>query len=155
MAPGPACSSVATCDTTVSPLPETCAPTRPARSASRTPGFEFEGMAARETNAKRSGASPAPLFVGERLDHLFGDVDALARIHDGILQDQVELLGLGDLQDDLVRALLESRKLLVPAQVHVFAKLALRALQIAREVGEIALLVAAIVFRHRRAVLVE
>src|SRR5439155_576246 len=83
-----------------------------------------------------SGAPPPPLFVGERFDHLFGDVDALARIHDGILQNQVELLGLRDLQDDLVRTLLESRELLVSPQVDVFAKFALPSLQNAREVRE-------------------
>ena len=38
-----------------------------------------------------------PLLVGERLDHLFGDIDLLAREHHGILQDQVEFLRLGDL----------------------------------------------------------
>ena len=61
-----------------------------------------------------------------------------------ILQDQVELLGLGDLLDHLVRALLDARELLVAPQVEVLAKLALRALQVARQIGEVALLVAAI-----------
>ena len=62
----------------------------------------------------------------------------------GILQDEVELLGLGDLLDHLVRALLDARELLVAAQVQVLAELALRALQVARQVGEVALLVAAL-----------
>src|SRR6266550_2527623 len=155
MVPGPAWSRVATRDITVSPSPESSAPTRPARSASRTPRFEFEGIAAEKPKCEARRASPAPLFVGERFDHLFGDIDALARIHDGILQDQVELLGLGNLQDDLVRALLESCELLVSPQVHVFAKLSLSALQITRKIREITLFVAAIIFRHRCAVLVE
>ena len=76
-------------------------------------------------------------------------------IHDRVLQDQVELLGLGDLLDHLVRALLHARELLVAAQVQVLAELALRALQVARQVGEVALLVAALGLGHRRAVLVE
>src|SRR5947207_5440881 len=159
MAPGPACSSVATCETTVSPSPERVASTRRARSASCT-GSDIDVSQCRHHKAGSFKWVSDPirrrtLFVGERLDHLFGDVDALARVHDGILQDQVELLGLGNLQDDLVRALLESRELLVSPQVDVLAKLALPALEIAREVGEITLLVAAIIFRHRRAVLVE
>ena len=85
-----------------------------------------------------------PLLVGERLDHLLGDVDALARAHNRVLQDQVELLGLGDLLDHLVRALLDARELLVAAQVQVLAELALGALDVAGEVGEVALLVAAV-----------
>ena len=77
------------------------------------------------------GGAPArrrapPLLVGERLDHLLGDVDLLAREDDRVLQDQVELLGLGDLLDHLVRALLDARELLVAAQVEVLAELALR-----------------------------
>src|SRR5690348_16537287 len=49
----------------------------------------------RETRGRRR----ARLLVGERLDHLVGDVDPLARVHHGVLQDQVELLALGDLLD--------------------------------------------------------
>jgi hypothetical protein len=43
----------------------------------------------------------ACLLVGERLDDLVGDVDPRARKHHRILQDQVELLLLGNLLDDL------------------------------------------------------
>ena len=79
----------------------------------------------------------------------------LAREDHRILQDQVEFLGLGDLHQDLVRALLHRRQFLVAAQVDVLAELALHALQVARLVGEVALLVAPLGLAHRRAVLVE
>ena len=46
-------------------------------------------------------------------------------------------------------------QLLVLAQVQVLAELALRALQVTRHVGEIALLVAPVGLGHRRAVLVQ
>src|SRR5207245_8634477 len=68
----------------------------------------------------------------EGLDHLVGDVDARAR-EDGILEDDVVLLLLGDLADHAVRRLHHLGELLVPALVQVLAELALLALEIAVE----------------------
>src|SRR5512143_2538843 len=123
---GPADSSVATRSTATAPSPSSVAPTRDASSD--------------RSMARASG--PIGLLVGERLDHLLGDVDLLARVDDGVLDDQVELLGLGDLLDHLVGSLLDARELLVAPQVRVLAELALRALEVAREVGGVALAVA-------------
>jgi hypothetical protein len=76
-----------------------------------------------------------------------GDVDARAREH-RLLDDQVELLLLGDLVDDARGALLQARELLVAAQVEVLADLALQPLEVAADVGELALLLAARGLRH-------
>src|ERR1700688_4379928 len=80
------------------------------------------------------------LFVGERLDHPVGDVDARTGINDRLLDDQVKFLVGSDLLNDLVRTLLHCSQLFVLAQIEVFAKLPLHSLQIAAHVGEIALL---------------
>src|SRR5215470_17344635 len=104
--PGPADSSVATCETRTDPSPSTTAPTSCASSErdGDTGGLRWEATAA---------GAPGPvgrlesLLVGERLDHLLGDVDFLAGKDDRILQYQVELLGFRDLLDDLVRAILD------------------------------------------------
>src|SRR5258705_13231926 len=74
----------------------------------------------------------------ERPDHPLGDVDARAAVH-GILQDEVELLLLGDLVDDAVGLLDHLRELLVAPLVEVLAELALLALEIAVQVAELAL----------------
>src|SRR5882672_6144146 len=77
----------------------------------------------------------------ERLDHPVGDVDARTAV-DVVLQDQVELLLLGDLVDHPVRLLHHLRQLLVAALVEVLAELALLALELAIELTELALAVA-------------
>src|SRR5512140_1978794 len=73
--------------------------------------------------------SQGGLLVRQGLDDLVGDVDARAR-EDGLLDDEVELLLLGDLVDDARRTLLDAGELLVAAQVEVLADLALDALEV-------------------------
>src|SRR5918911_1600020 len=90
----------------------------------------------------------------EGLDHLVGDIDARAR-EDGVLEDDVELLLLGDLPDDAVRLLDHLRELLVAALVQVLAKLALLPLEVAVQLAELALLRAPLRFAHRHRVLLE
>src|SRR3954465_3536782 len=119
MAPGPADSSESTWVTVSVPSPSSTAPVRSARSASRHPGGAATGRDCGDmANCPRLEVNR--LLVGERLDHLFGDIDALAGEHDGVLQDEVELLGLGHLLDHLVRPLLHPGKLFVAAKVKVF-----------------------------------
>src|SRR5579864_6223171 len=181
MSRGPACSSVATRSTTIAPSPSTCAPTIRAKSArvidvlprlrlsplrcSPRGRCSRPGAALRRSYRRTRAMTPSwrarcarperTLLVRQRLDHLVGDVDALAGVNDGVLQDQVELLGGGDLLDHLVRAFLDAGELLVAAQIEILAELALHPLQVARLVREIALLVAPLGIGHRRAVLVE
>src|SRR5688572_8332158 len=69
----------------------------------------------------------------QRLDHLVGDVDARADVSRHLLEDDVELLLLGDQADDAVRLLHHLRELLVAPLVEVLAELALLALEIAVE----------------------
>jgi len=89
------------------------------QAARRVRGLRHAGC---RSGIWQAGAGPAEaLLVGERLDHLFGDVDALARVDDRVLQDQVEFLGFGNLDDDLVRAFLDARQLFVAAEVGVLA----------------------------------
>src|SRR5438067_3732244 len=90
----------------------------------------------------------------ERLDHLVGDVDARAG-EDGVLEDDVVLFLLGDLADDAVRLLHDLRQLLVAPLVQVLAELALLPLEIAVQVGELALAVAPLRLAHRDAVLLQ
>ena len=59
----------------------------------------------RSRRARHRSRRPQPLLGAlgvERLDHLVGDVDACGLDEDGLLQDQVVLLGLEDLLDDLL-----------------------------------------------------
>src|SRR5664279_1917403 len=90
----------------------------------------------------------------ERLDHLVGDVDLRAP-EDGLLENQVVLLGLEDLLDDAVRALDNGRELLVLALAQVFLELAALPLQLAVLVDELALAPRALRFGEGRRVLVE
>src|SRR5262245_11714485 len=90
----------------------------------------------------------------ERPDHLVGDVDARAREH-RVLEDDVELLLLRDLADDAVRKLHHLGELLVPPLVQVLPELALLPLEVAVEVGEFALAVAALRLAHGDGVAVE
>src|SRR5690348_9189709 len=146
----PAPSSVATRSTTTLPSPSSVAPVNRASSESGLPADSRNDCIVR---AARTGR--ATLLVGERLDHPVGDVDALARVDDRILEDQVVLLVGGDLLDHLVRALLYARELLVAPQVQVLAEFALHPRQVARLVRKVPLLVAAVGFGHRRAVAIE
>src|SRR5258706_4113635 len=88
----------------------------------------------------------------ERLDHPVGDVDARAGVY-GILEDDVELLLLGNLPDDAVGVVDDLRQLLVAPLVAVLAQLAQLALVVAVHLAEVALLGAALVLVHRHRVL--
>src|SRR5437763_9387157 len=123
MCPGPAESMVAT--------PVSGAATSPTASPP-----------SRATISRRVSVGTPASLGREGLDDLLGDVDAPAR-EDRLLQDQVELLLLGDLVDHARRALLHLGELLVAAHVEVLAHLALLALEIAADVGEPPFLVAA------------
>src|SRR5512139_1464754 len=137
--PGPARSSEPTWRISVAGSPATRPPSRAAICASVSgPPMSFCGR----------------LAGFQRLDHLVGDVDARIRVR-GFLEDDVVLLGLGDLPDDAVRLLDDLRQLLVAPLVDVLAVLALLALEIAVDVVEVALLGAALRLRHRHAVLLE
>src|SRR5271169_4975393 len=101
IAPSPALSSGATRSITTSPSPASSEPQRAASSRREIPTACGEPMGVRAAPPNQ-----ARLLVGERLDHLVGDVDPRARKHDRILQYQVEFFQLGNLLDDLVRPLL-------------------------------------------------
>src|SRR5213075_809566 len=139
---GPAYSSVARRTISIAPSPSSVAPVRAASSD-------------RSMGAQRLRKMPTRLLVGERLDHLFGDVDLLARVDDRVLDDEIELLGFGDLLDHLVRAILNGGELLVAPEIQVLAEFPLRAREITREVGEVSFAIAALGLGHRNAVLFE
>src|SRR5262245_42697397 len=92
----------------------------------------------------RENKSLAALGV-ERLDHLLGDVDAIAG-EASVPEYQVVLLGLEDLLDDLVGALDDGSELLVLALVQVFLEFAAPALDLAVLVDQLALPAAALGF---------
>src|SRR3990172_2995818 len=73
----------------------------------------------------------------------------------GFLEDDVVFLRLGDLADDAVRLLDHLPEFLVAARVHVLPILTLLALELAVEIGEVALLVAALRLGHREPVLLQ
>jgi hypothetical protein len=118
-------------------------------------GPACSSVATRSTMIAPSPSTRAPTIRARSARVLVGDVDALAGVNDGVLQDQVELLGGGDLLDHLVRALLDAGELLVAAQIEILTEFTLHPLQVARLVRKIALLVAPVGIGHRRAVLVE
>src|SRR5690349_10503830 len=93
-------------------------------------------------------------LVFHRLDHLVGDVDTRVRVG-GFLEDDVVLLGFGDLPDHAVGLVDDLGELLVAALVDVLAVLALLALELAALVVEIALLVPAHRLGHRDAILLQ
>src|SRR5262245_47066510 len=134
-----ACSSEPTCATSVSALPAT----RPPRRDAICPSVSGPGIALFRRR-----------LAFERLDHLVGDVDARAAVH-GVLQDQVELLLLGDLVDHPVGLLDHLRQLLVAALVQVLPELALLALEVAVQLAELALAVAALALAHGHRVLLD
>src|SRR5437763_15895201 len=143
MWPALAPSSEATWCTSVSPSPAT----RPPRRCTISPSVSGPATVA---NAR----SLRGRLALERLDHLVGDVDARAR-EDGVLEDDVELLLLGDLPDDAVRLLDDLGELLVAALIQVLAELALLPLEFAVQVAEIALLGAALRLAHGDGVLLH
>src|SRR5687767_15444313 len=120
ISPGEAPSREPTWRTEVCGSPATRPPSRAAISAS--------------VNAPGIASLRRQLARVERLDHLVGDVDARAREH-GILEDDVELLLLGNLADDAVGELHHLRKLLVPPLVEVLAEFALLPLELAVRFG--------------------
>src|SRR3569623_216717 len=98
---------------------------------------------------------PRPrLFSTQGLHHAIGDV-VLGIDVDGLLDDQVEFLRLGDVLDRLARAFLDLAQFFVAAQVEVFAEFAPLALQFEIEIVEIAFLRLAVAVRHGHAILVE
>src|SRR5215468_409852 len=125
-----------------------------------TSGSPINSPPSRATiSASRNGPCGIDLLLGgravvERADHLVGDVDARAR-KDRFLEDDVELLGLGDLAHRAIRALEDPGKLLVAALVEVLAEFALLALELAIRLAEFALAPAALRLRHRHDVLLE
>src|SRR5688572_11014187 len=118
--------------------------TRPPRREAISPSVSGSGI----------GSLRRRLACFERLDHLVGDVDARAREY-GVLEDDVELLLLGDLADHAVRLLHHLRQLLVAALVEVLAELALLALEVAVELAEVALAVAPLGLAHGDRVLLQ
>src|SRR5438045_3924146 len=96
---GVACSSEPTWLTSVPSSPAT----RPPRRVAICPSVSGPGIGLFRRR-----------LAFERLDHLVGDVDARAAV-DGVLQDQVELLLLGNLVDHPIRLLDHLRQLLVAA----------------------------------------
>src|SRR3990172_5893775 len=141
MSPGPADSRVATCLIVTSGLPTTSPPRRSTISASM--------------NAR---GAVIPLFrrlvFVQRLDDLLGDVDARAR-PDRFLEDDVVLIGLGDLLHRPVGALDDPGQFLVAALIEVLARLALLALKLAVEIRELALALGALGLRQGHRVLLE
>src|SRR6478752_1350233 len=89
--------------------------------------------------APTAGSLGRRLAAIQRLDHLVGEVDARAGV-DGVLEDDVVLLLLGDLADDAVRRFHHLGELFVPALVQVFAELALLPLEVAVQLAELAFL---------------
>src|SRR3954470_19056901 len=139
-----AASSEATWCTRVSGAPAT----RPPRRCTISRSVSGPGTVAKAGSLRRR-------LVGfERLDHLIGDVDARAR-EDRVLEDDVELLLLGDLPDDAVRLLHHLGELLVAPLVEILAELALLPLEVAIEVGEVAFLGAALRLAHGDGVLLH
>src|SRR5215510_1604463 len=122
ISPAAAFSSEPTCRMRVAASPAT----RPPRRETISPSVSTPGIASLRRRLARI----------ERLDHLVGDVDARAREH-GILEDDVELLLLGDPPDHPVGELHDLGELLVPALVEVLAEFALLALEIAVELLEL------------------
>src|SRR3954447_21592465 len=138
-------SSEATWCTRVSALPASRPPSR------CTISLRVSGPATGFTADSLRGGRLAPV---EGLYHPVGDVDARAR-EDGVLEDDVVLLLLGDLTDDPVRLLYDLGQLLVATLVQVLAEFALLPLEVAVQLVELALLGAPLVLGHGDAVLLQ
>lgn len=90
----------------------------------------------------------------ELLDHAVGDVQLGTHV-DGVLQDQVELVALGDGLDGPVGLVQHGGQLFVAALVQVLAELALTALEVPIHVGELTLATGTVAVGHDRALLLE
>src|SRR3990170_4286195 len=141
MSPGPADSRVATCLIVTSGLPTTSPPRRSTISASMNARWAVIPLFRR-------------LAVVQRLDDLVGDVDARA-CPDRFLENNVVLLGLGDLLHHPVGALDDARQLLVAALVEVLARLTLLALELAIEIRELTVTLGALGLGHGHRVFLE
>src|SRR3989337_1595759 len=134
-----------------------CACSRDATCSMRTPASPTTRPPSLDAISPR-GIGPAMSARGrlalERLDHPVGDVDPRVRV-DGVLEDDVVLLLLGDLADDAIRLLHDLRQLLVAALVEVLAELALAALEVAAQVVELAFLRPALAVRQGDALPLE
>src|SRR5258708_5537931 len=146
---GPAESSVATPARGLATSPTASPPRRATISLNVNAGFGGQS-----TSGFELWSVPMCSLVRQSLDDLVGDVDLAAREH-RLLEDQVELLLLGDLVDDARGALLHRGERLVAAQVEVLAQLALQALEVAADVGKLPFLVAARRLRHRHVFALE
>src|SRR3954470_4885326 len=140
ISPSPARSSVPTCWIRVSGSPAT----RPPRREAISPSVSGPGM-----------ASLGRRLAFQRLDHLVGDVDARAHVGRHLLEDDVELLLLGDLADHAVRLLHHLRELLVAPLVDVLAEFPLFSLELAIQIAELALLRPPLALAHGHRVLVQ
>src|SRR3954468_12207963 len=118
--------------------------TRPPRREAISPSVSGPGM----------GSLRGRLGCFERLDHLLGDVDARAG-ENGVLENDVVFLLLGDLADHAVRLLHDLRELFVAPGVEVLAELALLALEIPVELAEVALLAPPLALAHGHGVLLQ
>src|SRR3970282_1611302 len=127
----------------------TCSMRMPASPTTRPPSRD--AISPREIGPAMSARGRLAL---ESLDHTVGDVDARIRV-DGVLEDDVVLLLLGDLADDAFRLLDHLRQLLVAALVEVLAELALAALEIAVQSVELPLLRPALALRQGHALALE
>src|SRR5450830_683061 len=104
ISPSPARSSVLTWRIRTPPSPSTWPPQTCAISFSvNGPAVGAAGM---ETEVRRW------LFVGQEFDDPIGDIDPRASPYDWLLQNEVEFFDVGDLLDDLVGALLQTRQFL-------------------------------------------
>src|SRR6187455_2278360 len=109
------------------------------------------------SRSRTSPISPSLLLAAlgvEGFDHLVGDVD-LGAPENGLLEDQVVLLGLEDLLDDAIGPLDHGGELLVLALAQVFLELAPAPLQLAVLVDQLPLAPRPLGFAERRRVLVE
>src|SRR5487761_2653207 len=111
-----------------------------------TEAFDDLGQAIFLGLSHRRRLFPRRLVV-QRLDHLVRDVDARAGV-DGLLENDVVFLRLGNRLDGAIGALEHRSEFLVAPLVEILAEFALLALKILAHFAEFALLVAAIGFGH-------
>src|SRR3970282_646967 len=127
----------------------TCSMSMPASPTTRPPSRD--AISPREIGPAMSARGRLAV---QRLDYPVGDVDARIRV-DGVLEDDVVLLLLGDLADDAIRLLDHLRQLLVAALVAVVAELALAALEIPVQVVDLPFLRPALALRQGDALALE
>src|SRR5688572_7334166 len=102
---------------------EGVAPSRGPMRSTASAGSPTRSPPSRATMSARRSSVTGSLAGVERVDHLAGDVDARAGV-DGVLHDQVVLLGVEYLLDHPVGPFDHHRKLFVLALVEVFLELA-------------------------------